>query len=275
VTPPRLTPDDVRTFRRRVLRHYRLHGRDLPWRKTHNPYRILVSEIMLQQTPVARVIEKYRLFVRTFPNFKSLADAPLRDIISVWQGLGYNRRAISLKKIAEFVVRQNRGRLPRDTGELIKLPGIGPYTAAAVKAFAFLDPGVFVETNIRRVFIHCFFPGREHVPDSMLLPLIGQTLDRADPRGWYYALMDYGAMLARRVEDPNRRSAHYTRQSRFEGSDRQVRGVILRQLAGRRRLSAAELATVSGFDRRRVEKALCQLLAEGFLDKSGPRFGLA
>jgi A/G-specific adenine glycosylase len=162
----------IAIFRRIISRHYEQHRRSLPWRRTRNPYRILVSEIMLQQTQVERVLEKYALFVRTFPDFPSLAQAPLPDILTVWQGLGYNRRAIALRRIASMIVADFRGRLPSQKEALVKLPGIGDYTASAVLAFAFDQPSVFIETNIRRVFIHFFFNDRDSVSDADILPIV-------------------------------------------------------------------------------------------------------
>ena len=193
----RLTAATIRTFRNTIYDHYHRHGRDLPWRRTRNPYRVLVSEIMLQQTQVDRVIEKYGLFLSSFPDFQTLAAASVKDVLRLWQGLGYNRRALGLKALAERVVTQHRGRLPSDPDKLIALPGIGKYTAGAVGAFAFNKPVVFMDTNIRRVFIHTFFKDQDLIEDAHILPLVEQTLDASDPRSWYNALMDYGAMLAK------------------------------------------------------------------------------
>ncbi|HOF96277.1 MAG TPA: A/G-specific adenine glycosylase, partial [Methanoculleus sp.] len=221
------TPEAVRLFRALVLAHYRAHGRDLPWRQTTDPYRILVSEIMLQQTQVERVAVKYPEFIDRFPDFASLARAPQSDILLAWQGMGYNRRALALKRTAERVVDDYGGRLPADVETLATFPGIGRATAAAICAYAFNMPVAYIETNIRRVFIHFFFQDREDVRDDEILVLVEQTLDRENPREWYGALMDYGSILKKRTANPNRRSASYSRQSRFEGSDRQIRGRLL------------------------------------------------
>jgi len=165
----------------------------MPWRETSDPYRILVSEIMLQQTQVQRVETKYKEFIAAFPAFPSLARAPLREVLRVWQGMGYNRRAIALRKIAQRVVAEYDGGLPDSVATLRTFPGIGAATAGAIVAFAFNKPTVFLETNSRRVFLHVFFAGRQRVKDSDILPLVETTLDREKPRQWYYALMDYGA----------------------------------------------------------------------------------
>jgi len=246
----------------------------MPWRETRDPYRILVSEIMLQQTQVDRVRGKYESFLEAFPDLAALASAPLDRVLAGWQGLGYNRRAVALHRGARILRQEHRGLVPDDTAALVALPGIGAATAASIRAFAFDAPVVFIETNIRRVFIHEFFPGREAVADAELLPLVAAALDRRSPREWYYALMDYGAALARRVPNPNRRSRNYARQSRFEGSDRQLRGAILRALVGGAALTAAGVARAAGGDSERVLRLLGDLEREGFVQLIGRRFGI-
>jgi A/G-specific adenine glycosylase len=264
-----LTPQAVAEFRNLVYDHFRRNGREMPWRETSDPYRILVSEIMLQQTQVQRVETKYPEFIAAFPDFPSLARAELREVLRVWQGMGYNRRAIALQKIARRVVTEHDGRLPESEETLRTIPGIGPATAGAIVAFAFKKPTVFLETNIRRVFIHLFFPGREGVKDSEILPLIEKTLDRENPRQWYYALMDYGAALKKQSHNPNRRSAHYIRQSPFEGSDRQIRSLVLKTLLAKPRLPMSELLEAVGKGTKRAERIVDQLAGEGFLVREG------
>jgi A/G-specific adenine glycosylase len=266
---------NIRAFRTKVWAHYRKHARSMPWRETREPYRILVSEIMLQQTQVDRVRVKYGEFLSAFPDLPTLACAPLDRVLAAWQGLGYNRRAVSLHRIARILEREHRGLLPDDTAALVALPGIGAATANSIRAFAFDAPVVFIETNIRRVFIHEFFPGGEAVADAELLPLVAAALDRRSPRQWYYALMDYGAALARQVPNPNRRSRTYTRQSRFEGSDRQVRGAILRALVGGTALTGTGIVRAAGGDGERVLRLLDDLEREGFIQRTGRRFGIA
>ncbi len=270
-----VTRSAVVIFKKTITLHYRQHGRSLPWRKTRNPYRILVSEIMLQQTQVERVIEKYALFIRTFPDFSSLAHAPLQDILKVWQGLGYNRRAIALRRIASTIVDDFHGRLPASKSELLALPGIGDYTASAILTFAFGQPSLFIETNIRRVFIHFFFGDRDSVSDADIQPILRQTLEGNDPREWYYALMDYGAMLGKKAANPNRRSAHYRSQTRFQGSDRQVRGMILKALLSRKVTSRRKLSAELGLAPQRLDENLARLIQEGFLKKEGKGFVIA
>jgi len=264
-----LTSAKIRAFRRKVLSHYARHGRDLPWRKRVTPYRVLVSEIMLQQTQVDRVIEKYREFLAALPDFPSLAQTPTAKLLKLWSGMGYNRRALSLKKLAQVVVTEHAGRLPSEPDVLIKLPGIGPYTAGAIAAFAFNKPVIFMDTNIRRVYIHEFFHDRNNIHDDELLPLVRQTLPAKDARTWYNALMDYGTILKKEHGNPNKRSAHYTRQSPFENSNRQVRGAILKALVAGKPLSAARVVQKTGMQAERVTKNLAVLEKEGFIKKKG------
>jgi A/G-specific adenine glycosylase len=259
----------IRAFRRTVRSHYRAHGRTLPWRQTEDPYEILVSEVMLQQTQVPRVIEKYEEFLRAFPDVRSLARARLREVLAAWQGLGYNRRAAALKRAAEEVLGRFDGKIPPDVDSLASLPGIGRATASAICAFAFNRPTVFVETNVRTVFIHHFFDGGNKIRDAQILPLVARTLDRRNPRQWYWALMDYGTSLKRSVGSLSTRSAHYRRQGRFEGSDRQVRGAILRALVEKDRVSVRDIAAGTGFGAEAVKRNLGKLCEEGVIRKEG------
>jgi A/G-specific adenine glycosylase len=223
---------------------------------------------MLQQTGTARVLPKYAPFVREFPDAARLAAAPASKVLRLWKGLGYNRRALYLREAARIMVREHRGRVPQTLEELTRLPGIGPATAAAVLVFSQGVPVPFIETNIRRAFLHCFFPGASAVTDAEILPLVDRTMDRRDPREWFYALMDYGAMLKSRLTNPNRRSAHYHRQSPFEGSPRQLRGMILSVLLQQ---GSATEAEISGILRREdgLKAGLESLEKEGFLVRRG------
>jgi A/G-specific adenine glycosylase len=224
---------------------------------------------MLQQTQVERVIEKYKEFLAAFPDFSSLAKAPLAKVLRIWSGMGYNRRALSLKSLAQKVVDEHQGRLPSEQEKLLALPGIGTYTAGAITAFAFNKPVVFMDTNIRRVYIHEFFHDRGDVHDDEIVPLLEQTMDAGSPGKWYNALMDYGTMLKREQVNPNRRSAHYTKQSPFENSNRQVRGSILKMLVKEAPLTRAQIVTRTGMDPERVDKNIMQLVDEGFIKKKG------
>ncbi len=208
--------------------------RDLPWRHVDDPYAVLVSEIMLQQTQVARVGRFWERFLTAFPTVDALAAAAVPDVLELWQGLGYNRRALALKRTADLCAAEGEGRLPATYEGLLALPGIGPATAAGVMAFAHQVPGVYVETNVRAVFLHELFPDRDGVADRELTPAVAAAAFHpaaaADPRRWYYGLLDYGAHLKASGVNPTRRSAAYSRQSAFEGSRRQKRAWIVRRV---------------------------------------------
>ncbi len=201
-----------------------------------------------------------------------MAQAPLPKLLSLWSGLGYNRRALALKALAQKVMEEHRGRLPSEREQLLALPGIGRYTAGAVMAFAFNKPVVFMDTNIRRVYIHEFFQDKEGIHDDELIPFVERTLDPADPRKWYNALMDYGTMLKQQHANPNRRSAHYTRQSPFENSNRQVRGRILKVLVADAPLTALQIVKKVAMEAERVKNNLVQMEKEGFIKKKGRCF---
>ena len=261
-------------FQQMVLSYYNNYGRDMAWRDTTDPYLILVSEIMLQQTQVERVTIKYPEFIRAFPDFASLADAPLDKVLSVWQGMGYNRRAIALQKCAIRVMNEYDGILPADVDLLATFPGIGRATASSIAAFAFNLPVVFIETNIRRVFIHFFFSCTDTVSDADLLPIVKKSLYQKNPRIWYWALMDLGSALKKAVPNPNRRSAHYIRQPPFEGSDRKIRGAILKLLLKEYSLEVEEIFGYIAEDPHRVRKILGDLEGEGFIKYNNNRFSL-
>jgi A/G-specific adenine glycosylase len=256
----------IRQFRTIIWDYYHTSGRTMAWRETTDPYRIYVSEVMLQQTQVERVKTKYPEFIAAFPDFSSLAGAPLGDILCVWQGMGYNRRAKLMKAAAERIVSEFGGNIPRDVATLRTLPGLGPATAASVAAFAYNTPVVFIETNIRRVFIHFFFGAQEDVADAEIIPLVERSLDWINPREWYYALMDYGAMLKKKVKNPNLRSKAYKRQSTFEGSSRQVRGKILRLLLEGGPKDRNTIICGVSDEKGRTGTIIGELIAEGFLE---------
>lgn len=251
-------------FVAKVQKFYKENGRHtLPWRKTHDPYRILVSEIMLQQTQVVRVIPKYKAFIKTFPTVATLAEAPLGEVLTLWQGLGYNRRAKYLHICAKEIVKKYKGKFPRVVSELLLLPGIGPYTAAAVCAFAYNEPVVMIETNIRTVYLDHFFAGKKGIRDKKLLTYIRKTLPNNNAREWYAALMDYGAHLKLTKGNVSRNSKHYTRQSKFKGSDREIRGAILK-LVSQGPVSEKRVHTLP-FSKERIELQVKALATEGLL----------
>ncbi|MDP2158256.1 MAG: A/G-specific adenine glycosylase [Nitrospirota bacterium] len=243
----------------------------MPWRRTKNPYHILLSEVMLQQTQVDRVLLKYPEFLKSFPDLFSLAEAPLADVLRKWQGMGYNRRAISLKKLAGIIMSEYQGQLPLDPEELVKLPGIGRYSASAIYTFTTNKPVCLIETNIRRVYIHFFFGDREGIRDNEIMLLVEKTLDSKNPREWYYALMDYGIKLKKEMTNPNRRSAHYAKQSRFEGSNRQIRSSILKILLHSPGITTAAIKRDLAKVPDNFDQILHGLIAEGFLKKAGQK----
>ncbi len=258
-------------FQQTVWSFYEAQGRHhLPWRTTTNPYRILVSEIMLQQTQVDRVIPKYRAFMKLFPSVSVLAAAPLGDVLRAWQGLGYNRRAKLLWECAKVVKETPGGRFPRTYEGLKALPGIGPYTAGAVMAFAYNEAVPLIETNVRTVYLHHFWPhDATDVTDTEILELVAATLPKENVRAWYAAIMDYGSYLKKTVGNHNVRTKSYTIQSTFKGSDRQIRGAILRALAITPLTRPALQKELSAFSDLRVDAQLEALVHEGMVTKVG------
>lgn len=244
VSPQQKLLEYMNTLLKELKAHYKKHKRShLPWRATTDPYKILVSELMLQQTQVERVIPFYTRFIKTFPTPKKLAAAPLSKVLLLWQGLGYNRRAKFLHEAAKQITKSS---FPNTAEGMEELPGVGHYTARAIAAFARNSPEVFVETNIRTVFIHHLFPRRSNISDAQLLPLVSEALKRSrmEPKDFYAALMDYGSYLKRSGIKLNTRSKHYVKQSKFEGSMRQKRAAKLRELLAR------------GASEKEIEKAL-------------------
>ncbi len=260
----------VRSFQETVLTYYQEHGRhDLPWRLpakdgSFDPYRILVSELMLQQTQVQRVIPKFQSFIAQFPSFEALAGATLADVLKAWSGLGYNRRAKYLWQAAQMVATEYQGKPTPDRQRLERLPGVGPNTAGAILAYAYNQPVVFIETNIRTVYIHHFFAGAEKVTDRELTDMVAQTLPD-NPRQWYWALMDYGTFLKQTVGAQLHKVHGYKPQSKFEGSKRQIRGQVLRILGADR---ASPAALKRQLPDERLQDVLDDLEREGLIEKS-------
>lgn len=267
-----LSPQDIAQFQKTIWSFYQQQGRSFAWRNNDNPYHIVVSEVMLQQTQTYRVEPKYEQFIAEFPSFNALAHAPLRDVLSVWQGLGYNRRGKALQAFAQKVVQEYGGKLPHEPEILKTFPGIGPATAGSISAFAFNRQSIFIETNIRAVFLHFFFVGKDGVHDKELIPLVEQTLDLDNPREWYYALMDYGVYLKKLCVNPSRASKHHTKQTKFEGSDRQIRGMIIKLFTECAAMTTQQVIDFIGKEPERVQKALSQLHGEGMLKKQDELF---
>lgn len=260
-------------FRKIVWAHYKKYGRhDLLWRKNHTLYRVLVSEVMLQQTHVERVIPFYKNFLKKFPTARALAKAPLSEVLKSWQGLGYNRRAKLLHSAVtrfDLVTRSNL------VTALEKLPGVGPYTARAVAAFAFNQDVIMIETNIRTAILHHFFSNKKKVSDAEIEKVLLQVLPKGRAREWYSALMDYGSHLKRSGVSLNKKSATYAKQSKFTGSLREARGAILRLLV---KNPASQTSIMKLFDisrRAQMLEALHALHRESLLKKIGTMYSLA
>lgn len=267
-----LSEETVQSFQQIIYHFYGLRRRSFSWREIISPYRVVVSEIMLQQTQTDRVATKFDLFIDRFPDFTTLAQAPFEEVLRLWKGLGYNRRALALQKIAKKVTEEFQGELPRSVEALTHFPGIGTATANAVLAYAFQHHSVFIETNIRTVFIYFFFKNQTGITDKQILSIVEKVLDRESPRDWYYALMDYGVMLKKREGNVSRLSAHYQKQSKFEGSNRQIRGMILQYLLDFKNPSIEELLNhfqSLGKEEKRVRKILQTLVNEGMLHITG------
>lgn len=255
----------------------------MPWRRTRNPYHIYISEVMLQQTQIPRVLVIYPKFLKTFPTIQSLAASPLSRILSAWHGMGYNRRGLYLQQSAKIIMREYKGNIPKDISALDALPGIGPYSARAIACFAYGICEPFIETNIRRVIIHEFFPRKKKVLDTEILRTLRdiQPLPR-EQREWYWALMDYGRDALKDIPNANRRSKHYTKQSKFEGSSRYIRAKIISYLLENKKATAEELHTslkqdahLSNLSKPVAKNMIAGLKKEKLIVKSGLFFLIA
>ncbi|RJQ28756.1 A/G-specific adenine glycosylase [Candidatus Parcubacteria bacterium] len=266
----------IKTFQRIIWSYYKHNKRDLPWRNSNDPYKIYVSEIMLQQTQVSRVINKYPEFIRAFPTFKKLAQAELKDILFMWQGMGYNRRARFMKETAKILVRDFSGIVPNDSNVLKKLPGIGSGTAGSLVAFIYNKPVIFIETNIRRVMIHHFFKNENNISDKEILSLVSKTIDLENPREWYYALMDYGSMLPKQEKtNANRKSNNYVKQNAFRGSTREIRGLIIKFLINNETGTARMIAKTYKKDETTIKLILETMKYENILERVGVSYRIS
>lgn len=272
----------IKRFQKLILDWHKKNRRPMPWRNTRDPYKILVSEIMLQQTQVSRVIPKYKEFLTAFPTVQALAKAPDKKLLAVWSGLGYWRRARFLKETAKAVVKKYDGKFPKDIRTLQTLPGIGPYTAGAVACFAFNNPNAFIDTNIRRVYLHFFFPNQKNVTDKDILAVAQKAVWEKDPRQWHYALFDYGATVLKKDRSINQRSRHYAKQSPFTSSLRSFRAKTLKLLlqTPKNRMTQKELLDWLEEEIREAEKdysaqeIIQTLLKDSLIKKRGTYIAL-
>ena len=263
---------DILEFQEIIWQKGRELFREMPWRADTRPYYVMVSEIMLQQTQVDRVIPKFEAFIERFPTVDDLSKATLGEVLQMWSGLGYNRRAKFLHEAAIKIMGEFGGSFPEAEKELISLPGVGVNTAGAILAYSFNAPSIFIETNIRTVYFYHFFFEHDEVSDAELRAVVEATVDIEHPREWYWAMMDYGSYLKRQGIGQNNKSRHYKKQSPLKGSVREIRGQILK------------LLTTADFEERelrmelvadeRFEPALLSLEKEGLIAKTGQTFHL-
>ena len=262
----------------RVLLHYKKNQRMFPWRETDDPYCILVSEYMLQQTQADRVVPKYISFLKKFPTVIALASSTRKEVLTLWSGLGYNRRATALHDAAKILVAEHGATVPKEKETLLTLPGIGEYTASAVLAFAFNKAVIVVETNIRTVLLHHAMRKKKEVTDETISASVKQLLQDAikrkvSSRVFYSAMMDYGAHLKSQGVRTNAQSKHYTKQDKFDGSVRQARGALLRLfISAEKGITKKQLQTAKT---KRISEGLAGLLAEGLIEKRGKYYYLA
>lgn len=270
-------PVSFSQFKKTIWSYYHEHRRNMPWRENITPYNVVVSEIMLQQTQVDRVTQKFISFLRTFPDWQQLAQATTTSVLTEWRGLGYNRRALYLKRIAEHITEggETKGMLPSSIEELEELPGIGPNTAGSIMAFAYNKPSVFIETNIRSVFIHFFFPhNSSSITDKEILKLVEHTIDKKNPREWYYALMDYGAYLKTTIPNPSRKSKHYVKPVSFKGSNREMRGKILRFILHQSTTLKKISKEFQAYPQTQLMRNLTNLEKEGFIKRDKGKYSV-
>lgn len=270
------TDEGLLAFKALILGFYADHGRQFAWRETSDPYRILLSEVMLQQTQTSRVEPKYETFLSLWPNFSSLAEVSVEELLAQWKGLGYNRRALNLRKAARMTEAWG-WTIPNDKALIESLPGVGKATGAAILSFCYQQKSVYLETNIRRVLLTCFYPDQDEVRDKELEALLHElSLINEDMKSWYYALMDYGVLLKALFPNANKRSAHYTKQKQFENSNRQIRGQLIHLLTDTGAKSLVAIYDLlSHFEEERILNALDQLAKEGFVQEKGSVYGVS
>lgn len=267
-----LSKQEIIDFRKKIYDFYHINRRDFAWRRNITSYKIVVSEVMLQQTQTSRVVYKFDQWMSKFPDFETLSQASVQEVLFYWQGLGYNRRGLALHDFAKRIVAEFSGIVPEDPEVLKTFKNIGPNTAGSICAFAFNKPVTFIETNIRTVFMYEFFKNQKNIEDKQLLPLIKATIDEENAREWYYALMDYGVYLKKELKVSNAASKHYTKQSKFVGSRRQVRGLIIKILSRVGEISLHELHDLVFLEfpnnMHCLENIIQDLCKDGFLEKT-------
>jgi A/G-specific adenine glycosylase len=261
----------IGALQKKILSFYKEKSRTLPWRQTTNSYHILLSEVMLQQTQVDRVVAYYSRWTKKWPYVQDLANASRIDVLKEWSGLGYNNRAVNLHRAAQVIAEKYNGDVIAAVKDHKNVPGIGPYTAAAVQIFAQNADIITVDTNIRRILLHEFNLPKE-TSDRELWQLANRCLPKGKSRDWHNALMDYGATY---LTSRKTGIAPKTRQSKFEGSDRQIRAKIVRELLKRSVIPVTELPAGADAEQLRVERILRKMEKDGLVKKNGASYQLA
>jgi len=265
----------IQDFQQTVLSQGKELYREMPWRTNTNPYYILLSEIMLQQTQVPRVLVKFDEFISAFPTINDLAEAPFEQVLELWTGLGYNRRARFLHSSAQIIVEKYNGVLPKNIDDLIALPGIGPNTAASILAYSYNLPTVFVETNIRTVLIFTFFPETAgKIDEKLMVKLAQQTLYAENPRQWYWALMDYGVFIKKTEGNFNKLSKSYNKQSKFEGSKRQKRASILRLILQEKQISLPNIVLQTEYENDLCAELVTALVKDNLVEEKASIYSI-
>lgn len=260
----------IKKIQNEILAYYKTNKRKMAWRDISNPYKIFVSEMMLQQTQVERVKIKYAEFIKKFPTQQSVAEAEKNEILKTWQGLGYNRRALFIKRACEEIIAKHKGKFPKDFITLQTLSGIGPSTAGAICAFAYNQPVIFIETNVRAVILYFFYKNKEQVSDKEILATLEKlTPTNVDPRDWYYALYDYGTHLKKTLGKKktalHKQSKHYSKQSKFKGSFRQKRAGVLRLKLKDEHITDSEIIKSLGLTPQELEDVYESLDKDGLI----------
>lgn len=258
----KLSQKEIRSFQNKIFSWYSLNKRDLPWRKTRDAYHILVSEVMSQQTQINRVIPKYEQWMKFFPTLSDLERGKTSDVLRIWSGLGYNRRALNLKKTAETLVRTNNGIFPENEKQLVKLPGIGTYTARAILCFSYNQQFAVLDTNVRKVILTQF--SHVSVKEGEVQQIANELLPRGKAYEWNQALMDYAQKMLKKEK------ITIPKQSTFIGSHRYYRGRVLKLLLEKKEVKTKELGILlkgdfSERDEQWLQSLVSELSCEGFI----------
>jgi len=262
-----LSKKNIQAFQQKIFDWWKGHKRDLPWRHTHDPYKIMVSEVMLQQTQVSRVLMRYAEFIEVYPDVQSLAKAKTSDVLKIWKGMGYNRRALYLHQAAKIISEKYHNHFPLSQQLLSKLPGVGKYTARAILVFAHKKDIAMVDTNIRKIITHFFFQDKKQ-PENVIQDLADQLLPKGKSWQWHQALMDLGSQMQ---TISNAKCPMSNKKLPFRESNRFFRGRIvdlLREKGWKETALLREMVKRHGKDVQFYKKILEKLLQEGLLTRS-------